>query len=281
MTASLDHNGEFKFTPAHFRQVAEVVRQTAGINLPESKKSLVYARLVKRIRKLGLPSFDAYCELILAPEGKEEFGHALSALTTNVTRFFRESHHFDHFRERIMPDLAARAREGGRVRIWSAACSTGEEAYSLGLTALEVMPTAPSVDLRILASDIDPVVVARAEEGQYPVSVLQDIPQPVQKFIPMVDRESVRAGPDLHKLISYRELNLISESWPMRGTFDVIMCRNVAIYFDRPVQEKLWQQFHAILAPGGTLYIGHSERVSGPAADFFRNSDVTTYTKIA
>ena len=154
--------GEFAFTGADFRRVAELLYDVSGIHLIEAKASLVYSRLAKRVRILGLPDFTAYCDLLASEAGAEERQAMLSALTTNVTRFFREPHHFDHLGSEILPALAARARSGGRVRIWSAGCSAGHEPYTLAMTVLANLPEAAELDVRILATDIDPVIVTRA-----------------------------------------------------------------------------------------------------------------------
>ncbi|MND81701.1 Chemotaxis protein methyltransferase [compost metagenome] len=201
-----------------------------------------------------------------------------AALTTNVTRFYREPHHFDHLRDQVMPELAARARAGGRVRLWSAACSNGQEPYSMALTVLDVLPEAADLDVRILATDIDPNMVAEGAAGVYSDELLSPVPAAGRKhFMPVAGRPGLfSADETLRRLVSFRELNLIGD-WPMRGKFDVIFCRNVVIYFDDATQEMVWGRFTPIMNPGATLYIGHSERVSGPATTQLQTCGLTAY----
>ncbi|WP_297802664.1 protein-glutamate O-methyltransferase [uncultured Brevundimonas sp.] len=273
-------DGEFPFTQADFRHIASALHSHAGIALHEGKAALVYSRLAKRLRALGLRNFAEYVELVESPEGREERQAMTAALTTNVTRFYREPHHFDHLRDVMMPKLAARARAGGRVRLWSAACSNGQEPYSMALTVLEKLPEALDLDVRILATDIDPNMVAEGRLGIYSDDLLAPVPASGRRrFTPLSDRPGYsQADETLRRLVVFNELNLIG-NWPMKGTFDVIFCRNVVIYFDDATQEKVWARFAPILNPGGALYIGHSERVSGPAADQFQTCGLTTYLR--
>jgi chemotaxis protein methyltransferase CheR len=267
---------EATLSKAEFRAIAAMLYADTGIHLPATKASLVYSRLAKRLRALNLESFHDYCELVSSEAGRAERGEMLSALTTNVTRFFRERHHFDHLECELLPPLLARARAGGKVRLWSAACSTGQEAYSIALCVLAVDPQAPRYDVKILATDIDPRVVAEAKAGVYSAAALSDVPadQRARRFAPQGEGFSI--DDDARALISFRVLNLNGE-WPMRGAFDAIFCRNVAIYFDDATQHKLWSRFARQLAPQGWLYIGHSERVAGPAAQRLVPAGVTAY----
>jgi chemotaxis protein methyltransferase CheR len=257
-------DGEFPFTWADFRQIAELVHSEAGIVLTETKVNLVYSRLAKRLRAIGLRTFREYCALIQGESGVDERQAMIAAMTTNVTRFFREVHHFDYLRARVLPDLLEGARKGGKVRIWSAGCSSGEEAYSIALTILELEPGAADMDVRILASDIDPEMLRRGATGIYAVRQMGDIPQELRrKWFTIVQGSGgaeLEVGEDMHELVRFRELNLLRE-WPMRGVFDVIFCRNVMIYFDDDTQNTVWDRFAEILRPGGTLCIGHSERI--------------------
>lgn len=270
--------GEFVFTAEDFRHIAQTLHAHAGIALSEGKAALVYSRLAKRLRLLGLRSFRDYCALIEGLEGVDERQAMTAALTTNVTRFYREPHHFDHLRDKVMPELAARARAGGRVRLWSAACSNGQEPYSMALTVLDVLPEAADLDVRILATDIDPNMVAEGAAGIYTEELLSPVPASGRKhFQPVAGRPgSFSADATLRRLVSFRELNLIGD-WPMRGKFDVIFCRNVVIYFDDATQEMVWSRFTPMMAPGATLYIGHSERVSGPAVAQLQTCGLTAY----
>jgi chemotaxis protein methyltransferase CheR len=270
--------GEFLFTEEDFHRIAAMAYEDAGIALPIAKATLVYSRLAKRLRVLRLTEFAEYCDLVAAPTGASERRTMLAGLTTNVTRFFREPHHFDHLRDKLLPGLIAKARSGGRVRIWSCACSSGQEPYSLAMTLLAAMPDAAKYDVRILASDIDGNVVRQAREGVYSEHLLEGIPADFRRRYTSGAGESVAMKPDLAELIAFRELNLIGD-WPMRGLFDAIFCRNVAIYFDDATQSRLWDRLADRMAPGGVLYIGHSERVAGPAADTLNLEGITTYRK--
>ncbi len=272
--------GEFALTAEDFRHIAHVLHSHAGIALGEGKAALVYSRLAKRLRALGLRSFREYCALIDGVDGVDERQAMTAALTTNVTRFYREPHHFDHLRDQVMPRLAAHARAGGRVRLWSAACSNGQEPYSMGLTVLSVLPEAAELDVRILATDIDPNMVAEGAAGVYAEEALEQAPATLWRRhfdrAPGAGRDRWSAGSALRRLVAFRELNLIGD-WPMRGRFDVIFCRNVVIYFDDATQERVWSRFTPLMNPGATLYIGHSERVSGPATTKLQTSGLTTY----
>lgn len=272
--------GEFVFTAEDFRHIAQTLHAHAGIALSEGKAALVYSRLAKRLRLLGLRSFRDYCALIDGAEGVDERQAMMAALTTNVTRFYREPHHFDHLRDQVMPELAAKARAGGRVRLWSAACSNGQEPYSMALTVLDVLPEAADLDVRILATDIDPNMVAEGAAGVYAEELLSPIPAASRKHFEPVAGAPGRFTTDaaLRRLVTFKELNLIGD-WPMRGRFDVIFCRNVVIYFDDATQARVWRRFTPILNPGGVLYIGHSERVTGPAAAELHPAGLTTYVK--
>jgi chemotaxis protein methyltransferase CheR len=232
------------------------------------------------LRALGLESFRDYCELVSSHAGLSERQQMLAALTTNVTRFFREPHHFEHLRKQVLPPLIEKAKRGGRVRFWSAACSNGCEPYSIALTVLSVLSDAANYDIKILATDIDPNMVAEATAGVYSDTLMQPVPsdQRLRWFSAERGAEGKiwTASDTLRSLISFRELNLIG-NWPMRGQFDAIFCRNVVIYFESDTQAKLWSRFAPQLSPGGYLYIGHSERVSGPATSLFENEGITTY----
>jgi chemotaxis protein methyltransferase CheR len=204
----------------------------------------------------------------------------LSALTTNVTRFFREPHHFEHLSAHVLPPLLESARRGGRVRLWSAACSTGPEPYSMALTVLSLEPNAAALDVRILASDIDPRVVEEGRRGVYPAAALAEAPAALRKrYFTTVggdERRGLQASDELRRLVVFRTLNL-NGVWPMPGKFHAIFCRNVVIYFDEQTQQTVWSKFAGKLERSGVLYIGHSERVTGPTAARFVSDGVTAY----
>jgi chemotaxis protein methyltransferase CheR len=273
--------GEFAFSDANFREIARIAKDEAGIDLPQSKATLVYSRLTKRLRSLGIETFSDYCATVR--ESAEERNRMIAALTTNVTRFFREPHHFEHLRTQIIAPLADAARRGKRIRLWSAACSTGQEPYSMALTVLSVIPEAASLDVRILATDLNPHVVARGREGCYQKEELQDIPPGLRArwFEPDLDdtgSETMRIAEEARSLVSFRELNLMG-SFPFQGPFDAIFCRNVAIYFDRETQNTIWTRLSKLLRDEGALYIGHSERISGPASASLSTDGITSYRK--
>jgi chemotaxis protein methyltransferase CheR len=258
--ATLLVEGEFAFTAADFAQIAALLHKDSGIHLSDAKATLVYSRLAKRLRKLGVASFADYIAMITASDGLEERRAMLAALTTNVTRFFREPHHFEHLKKRLAV-WAPAVRAGGKLRIWSAGCSSGQEPYSIGMTLLQAMPDALQHDVRVLATDIDPVVLGKARAGRYNEDTLEGVTGELRRTFFVRDGNEWTTGEALKKLIVFNELNLMSE-WPIRGRFQAIFCRNVAIYFEPHVQEKLFNRLTDTLTPDGRLYIGHSERVA-------------------
>ncbi len=276
--------GEFVLSREDFRQIAAMLHADAGIHLPETKAALVYSRLARRLRALGLASFRDYCALVAGSAGADERQKMLAALTTNVTKFFREPHHFDHLERVVLPPLLKAARQGGRVRLWSAACSNGQEPYSMAMVILSLMPDAHRFDVKVLASDIDANMLAEAKKGVYAESFAEAAPAKLrQRWLPSVAEgprgergRYVAVADELRDLVVFRELNLFGD-WPMRGPFQAIFCRNVAIYFEETTQRKLWSRFVPMLAPAGRLYIGHSERLTGAAAGAFDGEGVTCY----
>lgn len=271
---------EFVLTSTDFQAIAAMLRHDAGIALPEFKTALVYARLAKRLRALGLGSFADYCALVAGPSGTDERRHMMTALTTNLTSFFREAHHFEHLKTQVLPSLLDNARRGGRVRLWSAACSTGQEAYSLALTILSLAPDAARLDIRVLGTDIDTAVLAEAQAGVYADAEFGTVPPDLRaRWFQRVRDASGgwRVTDDLRRLVSFRQLNLAGGGWPMKGRFHAILCRNVVIYFDDTIQAAVWRRLTPLVEPGGHLYIGHSERLIGPAARAFENVGITTY----
>lgn len=256
---TVSHDGEFPFTAADFRAIADLLYAASGIHLADAKATLVYSRIAKRVRKLGLDSFRDYCSLLKSDPDHPEHANMLSALTTNVTRFFREPHHFQHMASDLLPPLIAKAKAGGRVRLWSAGCSAGHEPYSMAMTVLEAFPDAGRHDFRILATDIDPLVVEHARRGIYNAGDVEPIAAGLRTRFLTGSGGSWKVTPAVSEIISFGSLNLMEE-WPMRGKFDAIFCRNVAIYFDEPTQTRLFTRFAERLTADGRLYIGHSER---------------------
>ena len=267
-------DAEFTFSESDFATIAALLYEEAGIRLRPGKAPLVYARLARRLRTLGLQSFADYIAL-LRNEHSGERGQLVVALTTNVTRFFREPHHFEHLRNNVVLPALSRLPRGARLRFWSAACSTGQEPYSLAAMIAEVLSGSHEHNIRILATDIDREVLAAGERGRY--GSLDGVPDPARRWFKR-DGSSWIVDDHLRSLITFRHLNL-NAAWPLRGPFEAILCRNVAIYFDQQVQERLWSKFASVLNAGAFLYIGHSERVSGPASDLFESAGITTYRR--
>ncbi|HEY0683120.1 MAG TPA: protein-glutamate O-methyltransferase CheR [Steroidobacter sp.] len=255
---------------AEFDFIRHVVGENAGIVLGPNKRQLVQGRLARRLRELGLPSYEAYCEY-LRDAGPEELVGLINAITTNVTSFFRENHHFEALASYMLPEAMKRNAASRRLRIWSAGCSTGEEPYCISMVAAEVLPASPRYDFKILATDIDSDVVAAATSGIYPLDRMSSVSQDrLKRFFQKGGGEHAGcavAKQDLKSSITFRTLNLL-HTWPMKGPFDVIFCRNVMIYFDQPTREKLVSRFSDMLAPGGYLCIGHSESIHAGTAPF-------------
>jgi chemotaxis protein methyltransferase CheR len=255
---------------AEFDFIRHVVGENAGIILGPNKRQLVQGRLARRLRELGLPSYEAYCAHV-RESGPEELVDLINALTTNVTAFFRENHHFQALTEYMIPEALKRNQDTRRLRIWSAGCSSGEEPYCLAMVLTEVLPAGLRWDAKILATDIDSEVIAFAQRGVYPTDRLSAVPP---ERLRRCFRKGIGANaghalvqPDIARLITFKTLNLL-QNWPMSGPFDVIFCRNVMIYFDQPTREKIVSRFASLLAPGGYLCLGHSESIHAGTAPF-------------
>ncbi|KQM67414.1 chemotaxis protein CheR [Sphingomonas sp. Leaf17] len=272
---------EFAFEHRDHVAIAEIVYADSGILLPDGKMQLVYGRLAKRLRIRGLTRFSEYVAL-LGTDPAERI-EAIDALTTNHTKFFREDHHFDHFRDTVWPGLTRRLETGGRVRMWSAACSSGEEPYTLAMTMLgRDKANATRLgrqDCQILATDLSPTILDQARAGTYPASVSQGVPADLRNLWLVRRGDLVEVHPACKALVAYRPLNLLRD-WPMKQMFDVIFCRNVMIYFDEPTKATLQARLADQLAPGGHLYIGHSERLSPSVAPRFESIGRTMYRKL-
>lgn len=257
---------ECELTPAQFARITNVLHEHAGIRMREGKEGLVRARLTKRLRKLGLADFDAYLNYIEKEPSKQEFAEMIDALTTNKTSFLREVSHFDFLRDAVFPHL------NGPVRIWSAGCSSGEEPYTLAMLCNEAFSDIAKRDVRILATDISHRVLAQAKSGVYPAENMSDVPpQWLQKYWSRRQdaggRSVMQAEKNLSRLVNFAKLNLM-ERWPMQGPFDAILCRNVMIYFDKATQQQLVERYWQLLRPGGYLFVGHSESLTGLAHKF-------------
>lgn len=258
-------DGDFQFLRAF-------VYEYCGIALSEQKHQLVQGRLLRRLRALGMKSFGAYCELLRA-DPQRELGELASAISTNVTAFFRESHHFDLLAGDLLPRwLEHKRRDGDRLRIWSAGCSSGEEPYSLAMVLAEALERGgASLDAKILATDLSPAALAAAQKGVYPIERLEGVSaERRRRWFMRGEGEYAglaRVHPRLRELVAILPLNLLHE-WPMQGPFDAIFCRNVVIYFDQPTKRKLFQRFARLLPEGGPLFLGHSESMHGLSDDF-------------
>lgn len=272
---------EFAFDHRDHVAIAEIVYADSGILLPDGKMQLVYGRLAKRLRARGLTRFSEYVTL-LGTDPAERI-QAIDALTTNHTKFFREDHHFDHFRDEVWPGLTRRLETGGRVRMWSAACSSGEEPYTLAMTMLGRDKSSATrlgrQDCQILATDLSPTILDQARAGVYPASVAQGVPGELRNLWMQRRGDQVEVHPACKALIAYRPLNLLRD-WPMKQAFDVIFCRNVMIYFDESTKATLQARLTDQLAPNGYLYIGHSERLSPSVAPRFESIGRTMYRKL-
>lgn len=279
--AQLPGVGRGVYAPADFEAVRDIVYETAGIVLPPGKAMLVYSRLAPLVRTTGSGTFAVYVDKI--QRDAEERHRAISALTTNHTFFFREMHHFDHLATEVRPGLLQRADRGKPVRLWSAGCSSGEETWSIVMTLLGPNRGAAKQlaqrDLLLLASDIADHALASARAATYRVDGVDAVP-PELRAIWLNEKDGqAQVTDDARALVRFKELNLLGD-WPMRNPFDVIFCRNVMIYFDQPTKERLVLRFARQLAPGGHLYIGHSERVTGPAADLLTPVGPTIYRRV-
>jgi chemotaxis protein methyltransferase CheR len=260
-----DASREFVFSDADFRSLVALAREHAGIALSDSKRNLVYTRVSRRLRALGFTAFREYRDYLA--DNSAELESFINAISTNLTKFFRESHHFDHLRSQVViPFLKGGQRGDGRFRIWSAGCSTGEEPYTIASVLRHEMPSGSRHDIRILATDIDTDVLAKAARGIYPSAGFESVPRVYRDYFEPAheDRnaDSLMATEELRSLIVFRRLNLM-DPWPFRGKFDAIFCRNVMIYFDNATKTALIDRFIQSLKPGGFLYIGHSESFHG------------------
>ncbi|MDP2781771.1 MULTISPECIES: CheR family methyltransferase [Devosia] len=266
--------GEISLSEREFARVKSRVYQVAGISLSDAKRTLVISRLSKIVRNLGLPSFDAYVDFLERGGSAQNGQDFVNALTTNLTRFYREDHHFDHLRKHVQTLLATKPR-GSRLRIWSAGCSTGQEPYTIGMDLLGAFPDLKRWDFKILGTDIDTAVLEKAAHGVYPESELSGLSH--ERAAPLVrpGDGTIRIPDAVRALVSFKPLNLIGP-WPMRGPFDAIFCRNVAIYFDKATQGEVFGRFSQLMAPEGFLYIGHSENL-GSGGDGFRLVGKTIY----
>ncbi len=259
-----------------FHTLSVIASERFGLSLSESKKNMISARIRKRMGQLGIKDFGRYIDLITSSEATAEDDGLIGSLTTNVTNFFREPHHFEMISKEFHERLSKRLREGGRVRVWCAGCSSGQETYSLLMTVHDAFHEVANYDFKILATDIDPHVLSYAKNGLYTNAEVSEIgPASLSKYFEK-GTDGFQVKDKLKSSISFGQLNLV-EPFPMRGRFDIVMCRNVAIYFDGSTQALVWTKIQRHLQDKAMLFIGHSERLSGVAANSFQNIGTTAY----
>ena len=271
---------EFDFKDQDFNRVKTIVYNYAGIDLNESKKNLVYNRLSKRIRFLSMQTFSEHLDFVEA-QGEAEFVHLINAITTNLTFFFRENHHFEYLINTVIPGLLSQNSANKKIRIWSAGCSTGEEPYSIAIALKEAVPV--GWDAKVIATDLDSNVVNTGQRGVYKIDRLKGVSEERKKrwFLKGSGSQEgyVKVKPELQNIIEFGQLNLMDE-WPLKDAIDVIFCRNVVIYFDKPTQSKLFNRYADRLPNNGHLFIGHSESLY-KVCDRFELLGQTIYKKLS
>ncbi|MCG5500320.1 CheR family methyltransferase [Ectothiorhodospira lacustris] len=269
---------EFHFTDQDFEYVRGLIHTHAGISLNPGKRDMVYSRLARRLRANRLRSFGQYLDGLEVDS--PEWEHFVNALTTNLTAFFRESHHFPVLAAHLVSTHAGNRRP---LRIWSAGCSTGEEPYTIAMTAINAFGSW-NPPVKILATDLDTQVVEHASQGIYAMERVSKVPAQERQrfFLRGRGRQDgmARVRPQVRELVTFRTLNLLGGAWPLKGPFDAIFCRNVLIYFDKPTQYRLMSRFHPLMTPDSLLFVGHSESLAH-AADLFRLKGKTIYEPVA
>jgi chemotaxis protein methyltransferase CheR len=270
---------EFALRDSDFHKIVDIVSARTGIVINDKKRAFVHGRLGRRLRALGLSDFGQYCDLLESRAGEAEQAMLVNAVTTNHTSFFREPHHFQYLGKKVLPAIAAaEGGQRGRLRIWSAGCSSGEEPYTIAMILCGHAATA-DWDRKILATDLDTNVIAHASAGRYDAERVQSIPDIFRKrYVTLKKDGQGQMGEQLRSLISFAPLNLL-EPWPMRGPFDVVFCRNVVIYFDKPTQAKLFNRYADLLRSDGWLFVGHSENLLN-LTDRFRLVGNTVYQRV-
>jgi chemotaxis protein methyltransferase CheR len=274
--SSRSSSAEFEFSDAEFERLRHFVRRHTGIHLTHAKRELLYGRVARRLRKLQLSSFSDYCSLVESADSTE-LQELTNAVTTNLTSFFRESHHFETLAGEAFEQLSRSPTR--RLRFWSAGCSTGEEPYSIAMTLRESYARLAGWDIKLLATDIDSKVLGSAAQGRYELTHCEGLS--AERRVRWFDQvgNAILAKPELKSLITFKQLNLFDE-WPMRGPFDMIFCRNVIIYFDKERQRELFSRMAQLQPPGGWLFIGHSENLFN-VTDRYKAVGRTTYRREA
>lgn len=268
---------EFTWTAADFARVQSLIYKRAGISLHDGKHAMVYSRLSRRLRETGHVSFDAYLSWLERDGDEHEWQEFTNALTTNLTSFFREQHHFEILAQHLRSEKPA----SGSWKIWCSASSTGEEPYSIVMTATEALGSTSG--FKLIASDIDSKVLATASAGIYRMDGVKNLSKErLQRFF-MRGKDSnaglVRVKPEMRRAIDFIQVNLIKDDWPFKEQLDIVFCRNVMIYFDPPTQRKVLERIHRVLKPGGMLFVGHAENFS-ESRDLFTLRGKTVYQRI-
>lgn len=266
-----------KISTQSLQVISQIAYDVSGIFLSEKKENLIFSRLNKRLRENNLSNFDEYC--ILIQSNPDERLRMIASLTTNVTAFYRERHHFQYLSKLIKNKFIDRIKDGEELRIWSAACSSGEEAYSAAMTVSDVLIPLAVAKIKILGTDIDNGMLGRSREGVYSIEEKNSIPLEIFNKFCIEKENQFTFKKDILEKLRFKSLNLIAE-WPFESKFHAIFCRNVAIYFDKMTREKLWLRLAQRLHVGGELYIGHSERISNPDMLSLRPFGLNSYKKV-
>lgn len=272
---------EFHFSDKEFNFISKLVGERTGIVLSPAKRQMVYGRLSRRLRQLNMTKFSDYCDMLTSGH-EEELIEFTNAITTNLTAFFRENHHFEHLKNTVLPDLIRKNALKKRIRIWSAGCSSGEEPYSIAMCVREALPKSSGWDVKILATDLDSNMVERGKAGIYTSERVEGLsPARMKRWVKKGKgdkSDQVKMSEELRELISFKELNLMDD-WPIKGPFDFMFCRNVVIYFNKDTQRILFDRYADLLAPKAPLFIGHSESLN-KVTDRFELLGKTIYQKV-
>lgn len=289
------HPSQLRATPAvlsdrmsdrEFRFLSELVRRESGIHLTEAKRTLLSGRLSRRLRSLGMESVAAYCKHLRADAGGRELVHLIDAVATNETRFFREPDRLDYLKEKVFPlwkQRGAASASARHLRVWSAACSTGEEPYTLAMLLLDEFPAESGWSLEILATDISTTVLARARAAVWPIARSTDVPRELLRRYMLRGSGDcaglMKAGPALRSSVNFRRVNLTAPGYPVAGPFDLIFCRNVLIYFDQETKVRVVGSLLDRLAPDGFLFSGHAESLTTFFPDGLKSRSAGVYTR--
>ena len=273
-------NKEFPFTEKDFGFIQNLVAERTGIVLSEIKRDMVYSRVVRRIRKLDVNNFNEYCALLKTGD-EQELIEFTNAITTNLTSFFREPHHFEYLTKTLLPELKAKKTDR-TIRVWSAGCSSGEEPYSIAMTLRDFFPESSGWDIKILATDLDSHMLASAEKGVYKEKCVTGIDKKhLRKWVKRGKGKMtgmVKISSELQQLVTFKQLNLMHD-WPMRQKFDFMLCRNVVIYFNKETQKDLFDRYADLLSDDAILFIGHSESLHN-VTNRFKSLGKTIYRKV-